>query len=282
VVTPWHVDDPVGRLKKKMLEDPKFPQFEIVNFPAEGKEYASGWLFPERFPQAWYETQKQVLGQYGYNSLMQCDPQVRSGNLIRIDKVHIVGDDGQCSCGQQHDWPKSLLLKRAWDLASSKKETNKSDPDFTSGPRGGMVELPSAILGITIPVLYVDDWVRGQWEATRRQNVIRDVALADGSIEVGIEAFAAYKDAYTELDELLRGIRVVTPMRMPGDKKAKASPLIPVFEAGNVYFKRAPWNSEVLKTLADFDGGAHDDDVDALAVLFEMLHSQGLPGMVAV
>ena len=271
VVTPWHVDDPVGRIKKEMDKNPLFPTFQFVNYPAERKDYVSGFLFPERFSKAWYVTQKQLLGVYGTQSLMQCDPQVMGGNFLRTDKIHIVGPDGKCeTCGQVHEWPVNLREKRAWDLASSVKDTQKSDPDFTSGPRGGVMLLPSAIQRIKIPQLWVSDWIRGQWEAVVRQQIIRDTAMADGAIQVGIEAFAAYKDSYTELSTVLKGIRSVRKMQLPGDKQIKAGPLVPIFEAGNVYFKKAAWNVPVIKTLTDFPSGAHDDDTDALAVLYDM------------
>jgi predicted phage terminase large subunit-like protein len=125
----------------------------------------------------------------------------------------------------------------------------------------------------------VDDAIRGQWEATQRQNIIRDTAIADGEIDVGIEAFAAYKDAYTALAEILSGIRNVIKMQLPGDKKAKVDPLVPLFEAGNVWFKKAPWNQEVESVLADFPSGKHDDDADALAVLYGMFKQDSLPGV---
>ena len=271
VVTPWHVDDPVGRIKKRMADDPLFPQFKFVNYPAESPKYKTGWLFSERFSNDWYVTQKKVLGVYGFQSLMQCDPQVRGGNFLRTDKIHIVDRSGHCeTCGQVHDWPEDLREKRAWDLASSIKTTQKQDPDFTSGPRGGVMFIPTAIQKIKIPISYISDWIRGQWEATQRQNIIRDAAFSDGEIPVGVEAFAAYKDAYIDLRDILKGIRSVRKMQLPGDKQIKAGPLVPIFEAGNVYFRKGPWNDPVIRQLTDFPNGAHDDDPDALAVLYEM------------
>lgn len=282
VVTPWHVDDPIGRIKKRMESDDKFPRFEFVNYPAESPKYKTGWLFNERFSPDWYITQKAVLGSYGFQSLMQCDPQTRGGNFLRTDKIHIVANDGTCrTCGQNHEWPKDFQEYRAWDLASSVKQTQKQDPDFTSGARGGIKLIPSAINNIKIPIMYVSDVVRGQWEAIQRQKIIRDTSIADGFISVGMEAFGAYKDAYTEMAEILKGIRSVEKKQLPGDKQAKASPLVPIFEAGNIYFKEAPWNEPVKKILGEFPSGAHDDDVDAFSVLYEMANMV-LPGCFSI
>jgi predicted phage terminase large subunit-like protein len=271
VVTPWHVDDPIGRIKKKMAADPNFPRFEFITYPAESPKYKSGWLFPERFSKEWYVSQKTILGNYGYQSLMQCDPIIKGGNFLRTDKIHIVDRSGRCeTCGGVHEWPENLRRKRGWDLASSEKQTQKDDPDFTAGVLGGVVYVPSAMERIKIPILYVEDVVRGQWEAFQRQQIIRNTAIADGAVEVGIEAFGAYKDAFTEMHDCLKGIRSVRKMQLPGDKQIKAGPLVPIFEAGNVYFRKAPWNDPFIKVLSDFPSGAHDDDVDALAVMFAM------------
>ncbi len=268
VVTPWHVDDPIGRLKKKMAEDPEFPQFEFVSYPAFDNKYASGTLFPERFSSEWYSSQKKFLGEYGTASLMQCNPQLRTGNIIRTDKVQKVAS-----------LPEGLRLKRAWDLASSVKETTKDDPDFTVGVKGSVKFLPSSVPGVRIPILYIEDVVRGQWEATQRNNIIISTTIADGPIQSGIEAFGAYKDAYTTIVGVLKGLRQVKKMQLPGDKVAKADPLVPIFEAGNVYMKIAPWNDAFLEVIKAFNGGAHDDDVDALAVLYHMFVEDTMPGL---
>ena len=267
VVTPWHVDDIVGRIQKEMQKNPEYPHFDIVNYPGISPQYKNGYLFPERYSAKWYEEQKLLLGKYDFQALIQCDPQIRTGNLIRTDKVHIVSADEWVSFIAD----KNLQFKRGWDLASSSKQTTgKNDPDFTVGTKAAVDQIASNVSGVTIPILYVDDVVRGQWEATQRQRIILDAAIADGSIDQGIEAFAAYKDAYTTLRDLLAGIRNVIPSRLPGDKVAKAQPLIPVFEAGNVYIKAGPWNDAFLQCINQFPGGAHDDDVDSLSVVYDM------------
>src|SRR5271157_1080526 len=244
VVTPWHVDDPVARIKKRMDKDPLFPHFDFVSFPAHSKIYPSGWLFPERFPIQWYTDEKAVLGTYGYNSLMQCDPKTRGGNFLRTDKIHIVDNDGRCSCGAIHSWPMHLRKKRGWDLASSVKETQKDDPDFTVGVEGAVIQIPTMVANEKIKTIYVEDVIRGQWEALQRQKIILSAAIADGHIEQGIEAFGGYKDSYTEIETILRGIRTVRKMQLPGDKQIKVDPMVAPFEAGNVYFRKAPWNEE--------------------------------------
>jgi len=267
-VTPWHVDDVVGRIKKKMEEDKTYPQFKIVKFPAKSKEYESGYLFPEMYSSQWYGDMEKVLGPYGTASLMQCDPQLKAGNMIRVDKVKFYDDDSEL--------PDGLIWSRGWDLASTVKQTQKQDPDYTVGIKTGIQWIKSSIPGHDIPIIYIDDCVFGQWEATQRKKIIISTTIADGYIKCGVEAFAAYKDAYVEVRDTLIGIRQVIKMQLPGDKIAKASVLVPAFEAGNVYMRRAPWNDFLLKHIREFPGGAHDDGVDAIVVSYELNKSSGI------
>ena len=273
VVTPWHVDDPIGRLKTKMSEDPDFPQFEFVNYPAFSDKYKTGKLFSERFSDEWYTSQSKFLGSYGTASLMQCDPQLKEGNMIRTDKIQHI---------DKSELPEGLIFVRAWDLASSVKQLQKNDPDFTSGCKMAVKRLPSAIKGIYTDIIYVADYVRGQWEATARNKTIIDTAIGDGYIRCGIEGFGAYKDAYTEIEGILKGIRVVEKKNLPGDKIAKASCLVPIFEAGNVYFVRGPWNEDVKGQIKNFPGGKHDDDVDSLAVGYAMCTERTMPQVFVI
>lgn len=258
LATPWHTDDPFGRIQKHMEEDPKFPQFKFIKFPAFNDKYPEGVLFPERFSKDWYETQYATLGRYEASGLLQCEPMVQGGNLLRIDKIKIIDD-----------MPADIECTRGWDLASSQKQRMKEDPDYTVGIKLGLMKIPSNIDGIFINVIYIYDMIRGRWESTERDEIIRNTAIADGDIEIGIEAYGPYKDAYTALAKILHGIRIVKKLQLPGDKVTKALPLEPIFQAGNIYIKKAPWNDDFLKEISEFPSGKHDDIADALVTAFE-------------
>lgn len=249
LATPWHVDDPFGRIRKKMDEDPDFPRFREVRFPAISEGYGGdGTLFPERFSKSYYISMKAALGPYASAGLLQCDPVIRSGNLLRTDKIQVVADV-----------PSDVRYVRGWDLASSKKERIKDNPDYTVGVKLGVRWLGSGVEGVRMPVLFIDDVVRGRWAAPARDEIIRQTSMADGAITVGVEAFGAYKDAYETLTKALYGLRTVKKIQLPGDKVTKAGVLEPVFEAGNVYMRKASWNEVMLKELQEFPGGEHDD-----------------------
>lgn len=264
LATPWHEDDLFGRIQSKMKNDPRFPRFEEIRIPAYDHAYGGdGWLFPERFSKEWYESQRSVLGGengYSYLSLMQCDPVPRGGTLIKTDGIKIIDD-----------MPKGLQWFRAWDLASSEKQRQSDDPDYTVGVKLAVHWKQTAHPDIQIPYLFVSDVVRGRWEAPQRNDKIVQTTLKDGdSVTVGVEAFGPYKDAYNELKLILRGVVNLFKRNMPGDKLAKMSPLEPIFEAGNVYLLKAAWNEEYIKELSKFPSGKHDDQCDATAVGYDM------------
>lgn len=255
LATPWHVDDPFGRIQEAMQKDEHFPQFKELVFPAFSEDYEQGILFPERFNQGWYETQKATLGSYGTAALLQCDPQFKSGNLFKVDKIKII-----------EETPKNIPLARGWDLASSEKQKLKDDPDYTVGAKTGLHEVPSNIPDCPTRIVYLDDISRGQWEAPKRDKIIQDTAIADGCINVGVEAYGPYKDAYTTIKNTLLGIRTVKKIQLPGDKMTKISMLEPIVEAGNFYMRKAPWNEEVINEMKAFPSGKHDDILDGIVV----------------
>jgi len=262
----WHVDDLIGRIRKKMVDDPDFPPFKTIHFPAEHKSYKKTFLFPERFPQKYYLDQKAVMGSYGWNSLMQGSPTLKGGNVLKTDRITYINSGP--------DWDeltKNCQWFRGWDLASTKKQREKDDPDYTSGFLVGVKRLPTSIAGVYLYQFFVEDVIRGQWEAPKRNRTILDTAINDGDgVQVGIEGFVGYKDAYTTLKAILKGIRSVRKMNLPGDKVTKAAPIEIAMENRNVFFMKAPWNEEVKKELTYFPSGNHDDDADAFSVAANM------------
>lgn len=253
LATPWHMDDPFGRIANAMKADPSFPRFEELKFPAKNDAYKDGYLWLNKFSKEWYDSQFATLGPFYSSALLQCEPVPRGGSMFRIDKVKkytIAPDD--------------IPWTRGWDLASSEKSRISPDPDYTVGIKVGVRWIASGVEGQNIPIIYVDDMVRGRWEALQRRNIIRDTAIGDGEINIGVEAFGGYKDCYTEIAGILAGLRVVKKVQLPGEKTSKWAPLESAFAAGNVYVREAPWNQDFFDEMAVAPDGRHDDIADAL------------------
>lgn len=272
LATPWHVDDVIGRIEQKLDPnsdhyDPKFPKFRVISFPAmngevevynkktkqmEIKKYET--LFPERFDRDWYESQFASLGEYSAMSLMQCSPQMRGGNYLKLDKIKWHDDE--------REFPKGKYA-RIWDLAHSAKQKLKDDPDFTSGTL-----LMFRLNSEKNWELWIKHVSRFREETTVRDDLIRATTDKDGqSVEVGIENSLDSKDSYATLKRILSGKRIVKliPVLGAGDKVARISPVEPIFEAGNVHVLRGDWNADWLTELRAFPSGKHDDQVDNIS-----------------
>jgi len=249
VANRWHEDDLVGRIARKNDPyapeyDSEFPKFEMVTFPAQNAQ--GRWLFPERFPESWYKTMRALMGAYAWGAQGQQDPAPRRGNMLRADLVQYVDE-----------MPEGLKWRRGWDQASTEKQRMKSDPDFTVGTKAAYRD----------GCIYIEDVVRGQWSALKKQQRMVATAEKDGpAVQVRIETVAGYKDMYELVRAMMSGKAVVRPVTPTKDKVTNALCMEPIFEAGNVYIKKAPWNHPWLKVISAFPGGAHDDDVDSLVV----------------
>lgn len=262
VATPWHVDDLIGRIQSRMHDDAKFPQFEILRFPAFDPSYASGTLFPERMPLSWYEGHRATLGTYGTASLLQCQPQRRGGNLLKIAPSEELPNAGV----QFYDEaPAGLRWVRAWDLASSKKEVVSDDPDFTVGMRMAVQILEG------VKHLWIDDVWKKQVLAPERDRVMEKYAELDGPrVRIGIETVAGYKDTYDRFAARMRGKVIVEQITPSRDLVARCEDVAPIFEAGNVHIRRAPWTADLVQDLGDFPSGAHDDTIAAMMAGFDL------------
>ena len=268
LATPWHIDDIIGRIEQRINPnnekyDPDFPPFKVISFPAvngsvdihekkNGKETVKNikydFLFPERFTHQWYEQQFASLGEYSASALLQCNPQMRGGNLFEMDKIKIHDNI--------NDFPLTKFY-RVWDYAHTAKQTQKDDPDWTSGTLLTFTNIEGQWH------LWIKDVARIRAKAPERDTYVMAVTEKDGmNVPVWVENSLDSKDALSNLQTVLAGRRVVKPINIKQDKIARASYLEPIFAAGHIHLLRADWNLEWLEEVKNFPSGKHDDQVD--------------------
>ena len=167
---------------------------------------------------------------------------------------------------------------RGWDVASSKKERTKDDPDATCGTKACYHD----------GWIYVDDVVIGEWSTLKRDAIMKSCGEADGiAIPAYIEVVAGYKDVYNYVRNLLAPQGIVVRKFIPsgkGDKVTRAgTTLEAIFELGHVKIKRADWNDAWLQELGSFPSVPHDDQVDSLVTaIYRQVHSDGGGGQVHI
>lgn len=278
LATPWHEDDLFGRISREMSLNKHFPRFKELSFPAKADHYCGEgrydgqFLFMNRYPKSWYESQYAILGKYASSGLLDCSPKPRDGSLLSTVEGrnwHFV-DEKPEGFGR---------MARAWDLASSSPKTS-SDPDYTVGVKGAVkintmdVYDPSSTKSDKMRTIsiYIEDIVRLREEATKRNQKMLWTAHNDGAgVFHLIESFGAQKDTVSILKGIIGGSRIIKGVRLKGDKMAKASEALEVpFAMGNVYINSKiakPILDEFLSCLEGFPSASHDDDVDALTIL---------------
>jgi len=282
LATQWHVDDIIGRIEQKIdptspSYDADFPQFKIVSFPAMNGEADIGvkdfakygdrkthiehikynWLFPERFSESWYKQQFASLGEYASAGLLQCNPTTRGGNLINVSKIKIHNS--------LDDFPITKYY-RIWDLAHTAKQTQKNDPDYTSGT------LLAYVKKNDVWELWIKNVSRIRANAPERDTFIRLVTEKDGgNVTVGIENSIESKDALNTMQFILQGRRIVRPIQCKGDKVARMGFVEPIFDAGNVHVYNDDWTLDWLKEVKEFPSGKHDDQIDNMSAGYELI-----------
>lgn len=261
--TPWHWDDAVGRIKAAMKKDPSFPQFLQLSFPARASDYTGPgnypgkYLFPERYPDSWYEQQRATLGKYAAAGLLDCNPIQRGDALLNCDYIEWA-DPKRMPSKTQLKWA------RVWDLAHTKQERSGDDPDWTSGTLLAFEQRPND----RVPFLYIAHVARTREAAGKRDAFIRQHAAKDGQfVRQVVESSLDSKDAFHYLREAMPEISW-NRIGLSGDKQVRATPLEPIFEApGHVIVARGDWNDAWLDEVLRFDGSGdmHDDQVDNLS-----------------
>ena len=264
--TRWHVDDLAGRIIKRHEDDPDFPEFEVIKFPAQttNADGSTEWLFPERYSDDFYRGLR-AMGPYAWAALAQQEPKLREGKLLKTDQVAYVGDD------EFDRLTVDVAFARGWDLASTKAEVGSDDPDYTVGTRAGYKD----------GVAYVDGEVRGRWEAVERDQIIVSCAKADlagGDSVVYMETAGAYKDAFKYVERILGGIIQVVPCCPTKSKYARNSIMAGVFASGNVVARRGDWNDPWAEEVGGFPDANHDDRADSLGLVISTQIVEGETG----
>ncbi len=257
VMTRWHPDDLGGRIADG--PDP----WRILRLPALAEpddplgRPPGAALWPGWEDEAAIARKRALLGERSFAALFQQDPRPRLGRLFHPGKILV------------QDEPPTTSAVRAWDLAAT-AEARGRDPDFTVGLKlardwaGGFVVL---------------DIIRFRGGPHEVEQAIAATAAADGpAVPIGLpqDPGQAGRAQIKYLAARLAGYRVVASPET-GAKETRAMPAAAQVNAGNVSFRRAPWNRALLEELQDFPDGAKDDQVDALSRAMTMLTETAAP-----
>jgi len=251
-LTPWHHDG----LQARILNSPQAKRWTVIQLPAlaiEGDPLGrqpGEALCPDRVTREELESRR-AMNPYTFEALYQCNPTPREGSLFKVSMLRFV---------EAHEVPVGLPTVRVWDLAAT-----SGGGDYTAGVK---MTGPDAE-----GTFYVVDVVRGQWDATERNRVIRATAEQDGPlVRSGVpqDPGAAGKEVVAAMRRLLAGFAVYDETET-GSKELRAEPLAAQVGGGNIAVVRSHWTSDLVEEFRTFPLGKHDDQVDAAARAFNSL-----------
>ena len=120
-----------------------------------------------------------------------------------------------CIHDKEDDFPKTRFY-RLWDLAHTEKQTQKADPDWTSGTLLAYTKIDG------LWHLWIKHVARVRAKANERDVFIHSATDRDGQgVAVAVENSLDSKDAVVTLQEILKGKRTVIPLNIRMDKVSK-------------------------------------------------------------
>lgn len=283
--THWHPDDLVGRLIKRMAEDPKADQWDILMLPAlaldsyaldeedQKKKMLDGVylpledplgrkpgepLWPARFGRDWLDARRSNVGTYDFEALYQQLPFAKDGQHYKREWFKIVA--------KMPEGVKILQIIRYWDKANSSKG------DFTAG-----VLMAYCSDGF----FYILDIKRKQATSYERDKMMLDTAERDRDtwgalyktnvhIHHQQDPGSAGKDSAEATNRVLMGFPVKFET-VTGDKETRSEPLESAFQGGMVFLLQGAWNDAYVNEAIAFPRGKYDDQVDAASSAYSKL-----------
>lgn len=285
--TRWHDDDLSGRLLT-MANDPEsseyVDQWDLVNFAAiaDEDEYltldkhlvneplpgtrlvrrAGEALHPDRYPLSLLLRMKAIMPPRSWNALYQQKPVPDDGDYFCRDQV-IEYDPGYGRADGQ--------AYIACDFAISERDT----ADWTV-----------IAIGLHMPndTVHVDDIIRFRsGDAFRIVDTLLTVfqRYKDNHPTLGVEDGQIWKSisALFYAEARRRGIYPAVELLKPlTDKQARARPLQGRMQMHMVTFqKQAAWLDKSVEEMLRFPTGVHDDIVDALAWMMQLVVTKSAP-----
>lgn len=254
-----HQDDPSGHILAKQKENIRHICLpgECRNFmkqvkPSELLKFYKGDLLdPNRLPWSVLKDLEADLGQYGYAGQIGQDPTPPGGGMFKVDNFQIVA---------ALPAPVHILYSvRYWDKAGTLD--------------AGAYTVGCKMHKLSNGAWLIEDVRRGRWNSDKREEIIRQTALVDGTkVEVWVEQEpgSGGKESAQGTIRNLAGFRIFAE-RPTGEKAFRADPYSVQVNNGNVQLLNGIWNRDFIEEHRFFPYSTYKDQVDAAAGAFNKL-----------
>ena len=248
-------NDPTGMMIKEWPD-----KIKHICLPAEitndvkpvscRKLYIDGLMDPFRHPMDFLEKER-IRGEYYYAGQFLQSPIPLGGAMFHVERINI-------ESSAPNKWK---MRMRYWDKAGTKDAGAYS-------------------VGVLMGKDFQDrfwllDVIRGRWDSSARERVIRQTAELDGRgvvVAVEQEPGSSGKESAENTVRNLAGFKVRMD-RPTGDKAQRADPYSTQANAGNVYMLRMEWNKSYIEELRFFslENSKYKDQVDASSGAFKFV-----------
>jgi predicted phage terminase large subunit-like protein len=206
-------------------------------------------LWPERIGESEIAMLKTNMGAYAYAGQEQQRPAPRKGAMIDVDLIEMRME------------PSAPIKKivRAWDKAGTEDAGAR-----TAGIKIALLESGR---------ICILDVVKGQWAATKRNNIMKNTAELDGKlvrIYIEQEGGSGGKESAENSVKQLAGFKAYVEVPK-GDKEMRAEPFAIQVGAHNVECLVRSWTQEYIDELRTFPAGKYKDQTDATSLAIKKL-----------
>lgn len=266
ILTRWHQDDLAGRLIAQM-EEHDGEKWEVVHYPAiaekdERYRKMGEPLWPEKYDINALKNIKDTIGLYDWASLYQQNPMPSELQEFKKDYFRYFDQDEIAV--------KDLEVYVTVDLAISQKESADNTSIQVIGKERGKSD-----------IYHLEEYT-SRYDPLQVIEILFNLKTKYGYslIKVGIEGVQYQKAlSYFILQEMKRrGIFFdIVELKATGDKSTRIRGLLPLYKAGVMWHRKS--DKELENELLAFPVGKHDDRIDALAYLQQVIthtiNSQG-------
>lgn len=263
ILTRWHQDDLAGRLIDAM--DNGSEPWTIVRYPAiadsdEKFRKIGEPLWPAKYDLDALHNIERTVGPYDWQSLYQQTPIASENQEFKKEYFKYYE--------QEELDGKDLNVYVMVDLAISQKASadNTSIQIVGKDPKS--------------PQVYHLDEYTGRFDPLQVIDILFNIKQEYGSslIKVGIEGVAYQKALQYFLEEEMRrrgSYFTIEELKASGEKETRIRGLVPMYKAGVIYH-RPGLDLDLEKELLVFPVGKHDDRIDSLAYLQQLLSNTEL------
>lgn len=247
ILTRWHIDDPIGRLKETSQGNVKTYTYRAIATTNEKNRKEGEALFPEHKSLEFLQQRKELMSSASWESLYQQNPRVIEGEMIKRSWFD----------GKRYNARPSNPIKvvQSWDTANKAAALN--DPSVCST----WIETEVGYYLVDVLVL------KGEYPVIKRAVINKYIQFQEMGLTPSAVLIEDKSSGQSIIQELRSGTTPIIPViaiNPCSDKITRMSIASDLIEAGRVWLpESAPWLIDYEEELFSFPRAKHDDQVDS-------------------